>query len=87
MIETGLSTVRFITSAYSYQELSDPVILNRILSVLKREFDGFVDLGLISSKGKLLRYAGPYPFIDMDYSQQNWKLNFWQAACRQLFIP
>jgi len=71
-LEERLSTVRFITSAYSYQELSDPIILNRILSVLKREFDGFVDLGLISSKGKLLCYAGPYSFLDMDYSQQSW---------------
>jgi two-component system NtrC family sensor kinase len=71
-LEERLSTVRFIASAYSYQELSDPVILNHILSVLKREFDGFVDLGLISSKGKLLNYAGPYSFLDKDYSQQSW---------------
>lgn len=71
-LEERLSTVRFITSAYSYQELSDPIILNKILSVLKREFDGFVDLGLISSKGKLLCYAGPYSFLDKDYSQQSW---------------
>jgi two-component system NtrC family sensor kinase len=74
-LEERLSTVRFITSAYSYQELSDPIILNRILSVLKREFDGFIDLGLISSKGKLLCYAGPYSFLDMDYSQQSWYHN------------
>ena len=71
-LEERLSTVRFITSAYSFKELSDPIILNRILSVLKREFDGFVDLGLISSKGKLLCYAGPYSFLDKDYSQQSW---------------
>ena len=74
-LEERLSTVRFITSAYSFQELSDPVILNRILSVLKREFDGFIDLGLISSKGKLLCYAGPYSFLDKDYSQQSWYHN------------
>ena len=71
-LEERLSTVRFIASAYSFQELSDPVILNRILSVLKREFDGFIDLGLISSKGKLICYAGPYSFLDKDYSQQSW---------------
>ena len=71
-LEERLSTVRFITSAYSFQELSDAKLLNRILSVLKREFDGFVDLGLISSEGKLLCYAGPYSFSDKDYSQQSW---------------
>ncbi|MGB5528647.1 MAG: ATP-binding protein [Ignavibacteriaceae bacterium] len=71
-LEERLSTVRFIASAYTFKELSDPVILNRILSVLKREFEGFVDLGLISSKGKLLCYAGPYSFLDKDYSQQSW---------------
>jgi two-component system NtrC family sensor kinase len=71
-LEERLSTVRFITSAYSFQELSDTKILNRILSVLKREFDGFVDLGVISNKGKLLSYAGPYSFLEKDYSQQSW---------------
>ena len=71
-LEERLSTVRFITSAYSFEELSDKKILNRILSVLKREFDGFVDLGLISSEGKLLSYAGPYSFLEKDYSQQSW---------------
>jgi two-component system NtrC family sensor kinase len=74
-LEERLSTVRFITSAYSFQELSDAKLLNRILSVLKREFDGFVDLGLISSKGKLLCYAGPYAFLEKDYSQQSWYHN------------
>ncbi|MEJ2105217.1 MAG: anion permease [Ignavibacteriaceae bacterium] len=71
-LEERLSTVRFIASAYSYQELSNPAILNRILSVLKREFDGFVDLRLISNKGKLLCYAGSYSFSDKNYSQQSW---------------
>ena len=71
-MEERLSTVRFITSAYSFEELSDPKLLNRILIVLKREFDGFVDLGLISSEGKLLCYAGPYAFLEKDYSQQSW---------------
>ena len=74
-LEERLSTVRFITSAYSFQELSDAKLLNRILNVLKREFDGFVDLGLISSEGKLLSYAGPYAFLEKDYSQQSWYHN------------
>ena len=71
-LEERLSTVRFITSAYSFKELSDTKTLNRILSVLKSEFDGFVDLGVISSEGKLLCYAGPYSFLEKDYSQQSW---------------
>ena len=74
-LEERLSTVRFITSAYSFQELSDAKLLNRILNVLKREFDGFVDLGLISNEGKLLSYAGPYAFLEKDYSQQSWYHN------------
>ena len=71
-LEERLSTVRFITSAYSFKELSDTKTLNRILSVLKSEFDGFVDLGVISNEGKLLCYAGPYSFLEKDYSQQSW---------------
>ncbi len=71
-LEERLSTIRFISSAYSCEELSDEKILNRILMVLKKEFEGFVDLALISSNGEQVNYAGPYAFLGKDYSQQSW---------------
>jgi two-component system NtrC family sensor kinase len=71
-LEERLSTVKFITSAYSFSELSDDKTLNRTLGVLKKEFEGFVDLALIDGRGKIISYAGPYSFLGKDYSQQTW---------------
>ncbi|NNG26477.1 MAG: two-component sensor histidine kinase [Ignavibacteriaceae bacterium] len=71
-LEERLSTIRFISSAYSCEDLSNEKILNRTLLVLKKEFEGFVDLALINSEGELVNYAGPYDFLGKDYSQQSW---------------
>lgn len=67
-----LSAVSFIASAYTFQELADEQTLNRIFRVMKKEFGGFVDLGLIDSSGIQVSYAGPYQLKDKDYSEQSW---------------
>lgn len=67
-----LATVNFIASAYSFDELADEANLNRIFRVLKKEFEGFVDLGLIDSAGLQVSYAGPYKLQGKDYSEQSW---------------
>ncbi|MEW6112625.1 MAG: ATP-binding protein [Thermodesulfobacteriota bacterium] len=67
-----LSTVRFVASAYSYEDLADENKLNRIFRVLKQEFRGFVDLGVIDSNGLQVSYAGPYELKGKDYSEQDW---------------
>ncbi len=71
-LEEHVSTIRFISSAYSCQDISNEKTLNRILLVLKKEFEGFIDLALINSTGELVSYAGPYDLMGKDYSQQNW---------------
>jgi two-component system NtrC family sensor kinase len=71
-LEEKLSNVRFITSAYSIRELTDEKNLNRIFRVLKKEFGGFVDLGLIDCNGIQVSYAGPYDLLAKDYSEQTW---------------
>ncbi len=83
-LEERLSTVRFIASAYSFEELSDAATLDRIFSTLKKEFDGFVDLGLIDSGGTQVSYSGPYThFLGKDYSIQGW---FHEVAVRGAYI-
>jgi two-component system NtrC family sensor kinase len=67
-----LSTVNFIASAYKFEELADEKNLNRIFRVLKKEFEGFVDLGLIDSNGMQVSYAGPYGLQGKDYAGQAW---------------
>jgi len=71
-LEERLSTVRFVASAYSFDQLSDEKTLNRIFRVLKKEFGGFVDLGLIDQSGTQISYAGPYELLGKSYLQQAW---------------
>lgn len=66
------SAVSFIARAYGYQELADPQRLNQIFRVVKQEFSGFVDLGLIDARGVQVNYVGPYDLKGKDYSDQNW---------------
>ncbi len=67
-----LSTLNFISSAYTYDELTDEKNLNRIFRILRREFEGFVDLDLIDSYGNQVSYAGPYYFQGNNYAGQGW---------------
>ncbi|SNR88662.1 two-component system, NtrC family, sensor kinase [Humidesulfovibrio mexicanus] len=66
------STMSLIASAYTYQELADQHKLARIFSVMKREFEGFVDLGLIDENGVQVNYVGPYNLKGIDFSEQRW---------------
>jgi two-component system NtrC family sensor kinase len=67
-----VSTVSFIASAYSYNDLADEKNLNRIFRVLKQEFKGFVDLGLIDANGVQVSYVGPYELKGKNYAEQSW---------------
>jgi two-component system, NtrC family, sensor kinase len=71
-LQNRLATVRFVASAYSFDELADEKNLNRIFRVLRQEFRGFVDIGLIDANGMQVSYAGPYELKGKDYSQQEW---------------
>jgi len=66
------SAVSFIASTYSFEQLSDPGQLLQVFQVMKREFGGFVDLGLIDSSGLQVSYAGPYQLVGKDYTDQDW---------------
>ncbi len=82
-LEERLSTVRFVGSAYSYEQLTHERTLSRVFRVLKDEFDGFVDIGLIDGSGVQVSYAGPYNLLDKDYSGQSW---FQEVVIRDTYI-
>lgn len=67
-----LSAVSFIASAYSYEKLTNEAELNRVFRAMKREFGGFVDLGLIDESGAQVSYVGPYDLKGKNYSEQSW---------------
>jgi two-component system, NtrC family, sensor kinase len=78
-----LSLINFVASAYSYDQLADERNLNRIFRVLKKEFEGFVDLGLIDSSGLQISYAGPYELKGKNYAEQEW---FQQVKVNGVYI-
>lgn len=67
-----LSAVSFIASAYTFDELSDQAALQRIFQVMRQEFGGFVDLGMIDATGRQVSYAGPYELLGKNYKEQAW---------------
>ena len=67
-----LSAVSFIASAYSFKDLSEQDMLNRTFRVMKQEFGGFVDLGLIDSSGVQVSYVGPYELKGKTYKDHDW---------------
>jgi two-component system NtrC family sensor kinase len=78
-----LATVRFIASAYSYEDLANEKNLNRIFRALKQEFEGLVDLGLIDANGVQVSYAGPYDLKGKNYANQGW---FEQLKVNSVYI-
>ncbi|MBW1894226.1 MAG: two-component sensor histidine kinase [Deltaproteobacteria bacterium] len=82
-LEERLSAIRFIASSFDFDTLSDTRTLNRIFRVLRKEFGGYVDLGLITSDGTQVNYAGPYDLLGKNYSEQHW---FQVASVRGVYI-
>ncbi|OIN98830.1 MAG: two-component sensor histidine kinase [Desulfovibrionaceae bacterium CG1_02_65_16] len=66
------STVSLIASAYTHAELADQNKLARIFAVMQKEFEGFVDLGLIDADGNQINYVGPYSLKGKNYAEQRW---------------
>jgi len=66
------SAVSFIASAYSFDDLANQNTLNRIFQAMKRNFSGFIDLGLIDASGRQVSYVGPYSLENKQYADQPW---------------
>jgi two-component system NtrC family sensor kinase len=83
LLEERRSTVRSVASSNSFADLSKQETLNRLYRVLKKEFEGFVDLGVIDKDGIQVAYAGPYGLLNKDYSKQRW---FQEVEIRGFYI-
>ena len=66
------SSLRFLSAAYTFEQLSNQEFLSNIFTEFKREFEGFVDLGVVDSKGIQRAYVGPYRLKGKDYSEHDW---------------
>ncbi|MBU0741920.1 two-component sensor histidine kinase [bacterium] len=66
------SALKLLASEDTAAQLSSNASLRRTLENLKRSFGGFVDLGLIDSRGSQLFYNGPFDLEGADYADQDW---------------
>ncbi len=69
-LDQRLAIIRFISTTYSFENLSNEQNIKKILISLKKEWRGFVDIGLINGQGELVSYAGPYSLLGKNYSEQ-----------------
>jgi two-component system NtrC family sensor kinase len=82
-LDDKLAALRFFSSAYTFEQLSDQEMLTNTFSKFKSEFAGFIDLGVIDSRGIQRSYVGPYKFKGKDYTDQDW---FQEVAIRSSYI-
>jgi len=72
-LEERLNLLRLIASMHDVSALCDNKTLEQILNLLRSEFGGFVDLGLIKGDtGVQVTYAGPYDLRGKEYIAQEW---------------
>ncbi len=68
-IDDRLSDVRVIAREHPIERLRQPAFLRLVLNIMREEYHGaFVDLGLVSSDGIQVAYAGPFNLHMADYS-------------------
>ncbi len=72
LLEERRFALNFLVRERSFQELTDQKKLGETLKHLTQTFGGFVDLGLIDSKGHQISYAGPYDLMGKNYAEQDW---------------
>ena len=71
-VDRKLSAVRFLASAFSYEQLTDPKEANALFTNFKHEYKDLVDFGVIDADGIQKFYVGPYNLQGKDYSNQEW---------------
>jgi len=64
------SVMTFILKDNTEEELLETGRLDTVLKNLKAGVGGFADLGVVSSRGRMLSYAGPYGLKDRDLCEE-----------------
>ncbi len=75
--------LEFLIHDNDYLSLRNEQRLGELLEGLKTAFGGFVDLGLVDSRGTQIAYAGPFRLKGAEYRDQPW---FREVAERGLHV-
>ncbi|TIH15268.1 sensor histidine kinase [Marinifilum sp. JC120] len=71
-LEERKSALQLLVELHDFRSFHDREKLSQMLKSLKNSFGGFVDLGVINSKGKQVAYVGPYKLEGREYAGQDW---------------
>lgn len=82
-LNARLADVRYLSKSFGYKNLGDEAFLRERLSTLQREYGPvFVDLGVITSQGRQVSYAGPFKLGKASYSDATW----FQTAMKHEYV-
>jgi len=70
LIEELQSSLILATNIYGFERLTDQEELNKLFQLLKAQYPGIVDLGIINNDGIQQTYVGPYNLKGKKYSNR-----------------
>ena len=83
-LKEKLGDIRFLSETFCFDELKDASFLQDRLDLLQQSFGPvFVDLGVVTSQGLQVAYAGPFRLGEALYFEADW---FKKAMKTQYFI-
>ena len=72
-LEDKLHEVQYLSTAYTYEQMTDSTQLEDILKGMQQQYGRIiVDIGIVDHRGRQVSYAGPYDLLGADYSQAEW---------------
>ena len=82
-LQERLDALAFTAHEVGIEALRNPSQMADVLSLLKQDFGGFTDIGLVDQSARQVAYSGPYDLIGVDYSDEDW---FTQCRAHGTFI-
>lgn len=68
-----LHLLQLTAASHSFEEISDPGYLQKMLGDLNRSSrNSFIDVGIIDAAGNHVAYVGPYDLQDRNYHREDW---------------
>ena len=82
-LEERKAALTYVANSERYEDLCDSQKLSQILLNMNKSFGGFIDLGVIDSKGNQRSYVGHYELEGKDYKEQDW---FHEVCARGVYV-
>ena len=71
-LQERLDALAFTAHNVGIEALRSSSQMADVLSLLKQDFGGFTDIGLVDDSARQVSYSGPYDLIGVDYAEEEW---------------